>query len=151
MMDFLIQNTLWWHWIIFGLVLVVAEIVVPLFVVIWFGLSAILVGLLDLLFATSFMIELGLWIFFSVVLLIVWFKFFKEKSITESGQSDFRLQTKGVVIERIPTGERGKVRFEAPVLGSSEWHATSEENLEVSETIRIVDVNGQLIKVEKDI
>lgn len=134
---------------IFGLVLIVTEIAMPLFVVIWFGLAALVVGLIDLLFATSFMTEIALWTIISVVLLLVWFKFFKEKGISKSGQSDFTLKTKGVVIEKIPHGERGKVRFEAPVLGSSEWNATSEENLEVTTTIRIVEVNGQLIKVEK--
>ncbi len=149
MIDFLMTNTLWWHWIIFGLVLIVSEIAIPLFVIIWFGLAAIAVGLIDLVFATSFMTEIALWTILSVVLLLVWFKFFKEKGISKSGQSDFTLKTKGVVIEKIPHGERGKVRFESPVLGSSEWHATSEENLEVATTIRIVEVNGQLIKVEK--
>lgn len=149
MIDFLVNHTHWWHWMIFGLVLIVTEIAMPLFVVIWFGLAALVVGLIDLLFATSFMTEIALWTIISVVLLLVWFKFFKEKGISKSGQSDFTLKTKGVVIEKIPHGERGKVRFEAPVLGSSEWNATSEENLEVATTIRIVEVNGQLIKVEK--
>lgn len=149
MIDFLVNHTHWWHWMIFGLVLIVTEIAMPLFVIIWFGLAALVVGLIDLLFATSFMTEIALWTIISVVLLLVWFKFFKEKGISKSGQSDFTLKTKGVVIEKIPHGERGKVRFEAPVLGSSEWNATSEENLEVATTIRIVEVNGQLIKVEK--
>jgi len=149
LIDFLVNHTHWWHWMIFGLVLIVTEIAMPLFVIIWFGLAALVVGLIDLLFATSFMTEIALWTIISVVLLLVWFKFFKEKGISKSGQSDFTLKTKGVVIEKIPHGERGKVRFEAPVLGSSEWNATSEENLEVATTIRIVEVNGQLIKVEK--
>ena len=149
MIDLLVTNTLWWHWVAFGLLLTVSEIVMPLFVIIWFGLAAIIVGLIDLLFVTSFVSEFALWLILSVVLLFVWFTFFKEKGISKSGQSDFTLKTKGVVIEKIPHGQRGKVRFEAPVLGSSEWHATSDENLEVATTIRIVEVNGQLIKVEK--
>jgi len=149
MIDFLMTNMLWWHWIILGLVLIVSEIAMPLFVIIWFGLSAIIVGFIDLIFSTTFTQELTIWMILSVVLLILWFKFFKEKSITQSGQSDFRFKTKGLVTEDIPVGERGKVRFEAPVLGSSEWHAISDENLKVGTTIRIVDVNGQLIKVSR--
>ena len=151
MIDFLTTDLLWWHWVAFGLVLIVSEIAMPLFVVIWFGLSAILVGLIDAIFHTTLFVEIALWLVISLVLLITWFKFFKGKSISKSGQSDFTLKTKGVVIEKIPQAERGKVRFETPVLGSSEWHATSEETLEIATTIRIVEVNGQLIKVEKDI
>jgi len=151
MIDFLVANTLWWHWIAFGLVLIVSEIAVPLFVVIWFGLSALLVGFIDLAFATTFLQEFMIWIVLSILLLIVWFTFFKEKAISHSGQSDSKLSTKGVVIEKISHGERGKVRFEAPVLGDSEWRAISDETLEVATTVRIVEVNGQLIKVKKDI
>ncbi len=149
MIDILLTQTLWWHWIVFGLILVVAEIIMPLFVIIWFGLSAIIIGLIDLVFVISFNSEFTLWMLFSLLLLFIWFKFLKEKTETHSGQSDFRLDTKGVVIEAIPHGERGKVRFEAPVLGSSEWHATSDVTLEKGTVIRIEDINGQLIKVAK--
>jgi membrane protein implicated in regulation of membrane protease activity len=149
-MEFLIANALWWHWIIFGIVLVVAEIVVPLFIIIWFGLSAIVIGFIALLFATSFLSELALWIIFSLLFLFIWFKYFKEPAISESGQSDFKLETKGVVIEKISDKKRGKVRFEAPVLGSSQWQAISDDVLEVGDSVHIVEVNGQLIKVKKD-
>ena len=35
----------WWHWIVLGIALVIAELAVPAFFVIWFGLGALLVGL----------------------------------------------------------------------------------------------------------
>ncbi len=150
MIEFLMHNLLWWHWIAFGIILVVAEIVVPLFVVIWFGLAAIMIGVLDLFLATAFIPEFALWIGLSLVLLFLWFRYFQQKDLTESGQADFRLDTKGIVTETIAHGERGKVRFEAPVLGSSQWQATSDETLQIGDVIRIVDINGQLIKVKKD-
>lgn len=149
MIETLLTQTLWWHWVVFGLVLIIAEIVMPLFVIIWFGLSAIIVGLIDLMFHTSFMMEVTIWTILAVVLLFIWFTFLKGKSTTESGQSDFKLDTKGIVTQDIPHGERGKVRFEAPVLGSSEWHATSDATLEKGTVVRIEDINGQLIKVAK--
>jgi len=149
MIEILLTQTLWWHWVVFGLVLIVSEIVMPLFVIIWFGLSAIVVGLVDLAFNTSFSSELTLWMVLSLVLLFIWFTFIKDKNTTSSGQSDFKLDTKGVVIKAIPHGERGKVRFEAPVLGSSEWHATSDATLKEGTVIHIEEINGQLIKVAK--
>ena len=42
-------TVLWWHWLAFGLVLVGAELVVPSFTIVWFGLAACLVGVLLLL------------------------------------------------------------------------------------------------------
>jgi membrane protein implicated in regulation of membrane protease activity len=41
------MDILWWHWLVFGLLLVVAEIASPGgFYIIFFGLSAVVVGLL---------------------------------------------------------------------------------------------------------
>ena len=149
-MDFLMHDLLWWHWVAFGLILVIAEIVVPLFVVIWFGLAAIMIGLMGLFIVIGFIPQFALWIGLSLIFLLLWFKYFQQTNLTESGQADFRFDTRGMVTNAITHGERGKVRFEAPVLGSSEWGATSDENLNIGDIIRIVDVNGQLIKVKKD-
>jgi signal peptidase I len=35
----------WWHWAVSGIVLILAELVVPAFVLVWFGLGALLVAL----------------------------------------------------------------------------------------------------------
>ena len=37
----------WWAWIVGGIALIVAELAIPSFFVIWFGLGALLVGLLE--------------------------------------------------------------------------------------------------------
>lgn len=150
MIEFLSVSLLWWHWIVLGLILVVSEIFAPLFIVLWFGVAAILVGLFDLMFATSFMTELFLWIILSVLFLMLWLKFFKDKTVSKSGQSDFTLGTNGIVIHEITPSQKGKVRFDAPVLGSSEWFAIADEAIKEGEAIHIVDVNGQLLKVKKD-
>ena len=149
MIEFLLVDLLWWHWIVLGLILVVSEIFIPLFVVLWFGLSALIVGIVDFGFATSFVSELILWIVLSVVFLVLWFVFFKDKTITKSGQSDSNLNIKGVVSEKINFASRGKVIFDTPVLGSREWLANADEAIEIGENVYIVEVNGQLIKVKK--
>jgi hypothetical protein len=150
MIEFLSINLLWWHWIILGLILVASEIFIPLFIVLWFGLSAVVVGLVDLGFETSFMSELFLWIVLSLIFLTLWFTFFKDKTITKSGQSDFTLDTKGVVIQKISPSNKGKVQFASPVLGDREWPASSDEIIETGESVQIVEIIGQLIKVKKD-
>jgi len=150
MLEQILTHPLWWHWIVFGLLLVVSEIIMPLFIVVWFGLSAIVVGIIDKLFDTSFSTELLIWIVLSVAFLASWFVFFKDKTISKSGQSDFTLGTKGIVTKEIKPHDKGKVKFDAPVLGSSNWFATADEELEVGTSIKIIDVKGQLLKVQKD-
>ena len=51
----------YWHWIIFGLLLSVAEIFVMSFVLLWFGISAIMVGVLLAIFDFSLTIQIILW------------------------------------------------------------------------------------------
>ena len=34
------ENILWWHWIVLGIILVLMELVVPSFTIFWFGLGA---------------------------------------------------------------------------------------------------------------
>jgi len=35
---------LWWHWIVLGIVVVLLELAVPAFFLVWFGLGALIVG-----------------------------------------------------------------------------------------------------------
>ena len=50
----------WWHWIVLGIGLVIAELAVPAFFVIWFGLGALLVGLALLVLPLGATAQLGL-------------------------------------------------------------------------------------------
>jgi membrane protein implicated in regulation of membrane protease activity len=140
----------WWHWVIFGLVLVVSEIIVPLFVVIWFGIAAIIVGLIDLIIFLTLTTKISLWLLISIVLLTLWFKYFKKERTDPSGQPEFGLDSKGVVTKEITPTKRGEVVFEKPVLGSSTWQASSDEVIREGERVKIVEVLGQLLRVRKE-
>ena len=35
------MQMLYWHWLVFGILLVIAEIFIPSFTIMWFGLGAI--------------------------------------------------------------------------------------------------------------
>lgn len=149
MIEFLSSHMLWWHWLIFGSILIVAEIFVPSFIVIWLGVSALIVGTLDAIFATSFTTELAVWIVLSVLLLFLWFKVFKPKAASHSGQSDNTFDVQGTVTARIKKGEKGQVKFDSPVLGDTQWYAIADEVLEASTRVKIIEVRGQLMYVKK--
>ena len=86
------MNFEWWHWIVLGLTLVVAELAVPAFFVIWFGLGALLVGLALLAVPLGATAQIGLWVVASVAMVGLWFRVFKGgeylHSRTRVGQSD---------------------------------------------------------------
>jgi len=143
----LLHDITWWHWIVFGVVLIVIEMSTGTFFMLTLGISAILVGTLDLFFELSFKAEILLWLLFAIFSIIAWMKWFKEKTVSNSGQSDYRLDTLGTVTELIKPHQRGKVIFDAPVLGNTRWHATSRVDIAPGTRVSIVEINGQLIEV----
>ena len=143
----LLNEITWWHWIVFGVVLIVVEMSTGTFFMLTLGLSAMLVGILDILFDLSLQMEILLWLIFSIASIIAWMKWYRDKTVSNSGQSDYRLETLGTVTSDIHTHGRGKVTFDAPVLGNTQWHATAKTDIPKGTRVKIVEVNGQLIEV----
>jgi len=149
MIEFLSSHILWWHWLILGSILVVAEIFIPSFITIWLGLSALIVGFMDLFLGTSFTAELAVWIVLSLLFIFLWFRVFKPKSLSRAGQSDNSFEVKGTVVETIRKGEKGKVKFDSPVLGDTQWYAISDEELDAETRVEIIEIRGQLMYVKR--
>ncbi|SFV63234.1 Putative activity regulator of membrane protease YbbK [hydrothermal vent metagenome] len=149
MLEFLTENLLWWHWIIFGLSLIILEIFTGTFFILGLGVSAIIVGSLSYFYPVSLEIELIIWMILSLLSIAIWFKYLRDKRVEESGQSNYSLKTKGTIEEPIPAYGRGKVRFDRPVLGNTIWHATAKENINLTSRVKIVEIKGQLIEVKE--
>ncbi|HIP28485.1 MAG TPA: NfeD family protein [Sulfurovum sp.] len=148
MIEVLNETILWWHWIAFGIILLTLEMSTGTFFMLGLGVAAIIVGIIDVFVHTSFTVELVIWIVFSLLAIAAWFKWFKENPITDSGQSNYRLDTLGIVMEDIQPHSRGKVTFDTPVLGNSSWHATAKVDIDKNTRVQIVQINGQLIEVK---
>ena len=148
MIQFLNETILWWHWIVLGIALLIWDMSMGTFFILGLGVAAIIVGILDIFFDLSFTIELTIWMILSVLAIAAWFKWFREEPVTESGQSNYRLDTLGVVMEDIQPHSRGKVKFDTPVLGNTHWHAISKIDIDKDTRVKIVQINGQLIEVE---
>lgn len=148
MIEFLNETVLWWHWIVFGIALLIWDMNMGTFFILGLGVAAIIVGVVDMFLDTSFTIELTIWMILSILAIAAWFKWFREEPVTDSGQSNYRLDTLGVVMEDIQPHSRGKVTFDTPVLGNTSWHAISKVDIDKGTRVKIVQINGQLIEVE---
>ena len=149
MLEFLTDSLLWWHWIILGILLITVEIFIGTFFMLGLGVSAIIVGGMAFFYPVTLEIELIIWILFSLLSIAIWFKYLRDKSVENSGQSNYSLKTKGTIEEPISAYGRGKVRFDRPVLGNTIWHATAKQDISLTSRVRIVEVKGQLIEVEE--
>lgn len=141
----------WWHWIILGLCLAMAELAVPAFFIVWFGIGALIVGLI-LLFAPDLGIatQLLLWATLSAALVIFWFRYLKPKTMTAVGTSTAHVTGEvGILVSDLCPNSRGQVRFQKPVLGSDVWECYADTEIKAGARVRVVSVEGSFIKVEE--
>jgi membrane protein implicated in regulation of membrane protease activity len=140
-----------WHWLIFGMLLILAEIFIPSFTIFWFGLAAIIVAAALWLFPDlPFSGQLYLWAGGSCLFTFLWFRFFKPLMTdrTKAGISrEAAIGEIGQVI-RTPEGDRrGVVRFSTPLLGSDEWPFICESEVAVGERVKVREVSGNTLIV----
>lgn len=140
---------------VLGLGLGLLELVVPSFFIIWFGLGALLVGVAMLVApGIAFSTQIVLWTLASVLMTVLWFRVFrKDGGKTRSGQANEVLGEIGVLVRAVePLGVesgRGEVRFQKPVMGSDVWPCLADEAIAAGERVRVLAVDGQLLKVGK--
>lgn len=145
------MNPEWWHWIVGGIVLVLAELVIPSFFIVWFGLGALLVGLLALAFDLSLTAQLATWTLASLAMVWLWFRVFKQSFVkTRAGTAEGEaIGEIGLLVGAVAPFERGKVRFQRPVLGSDEWVCLADTAIAAGERVKVVAVEGSFLKVSK--
>lgn len=144
------MNPAWWHWIVLGIALLLLELAVPAFFVIWFGAGAIIVGLVLLAVpALSFAWQIVIWSACSLLLIWLWFKVFRPNMHkTRAGMSRGALVGEvGLVTRDIRPFEKGQIRFQKPILGDETWEALAEEEIRTGDRVRVLDVEGNTLKV----
>ena len=142
----------WWHWEIAGLALVLLELAVPAFFVIWFGFGAMLVGLVLLLApGLALSAQIGVWVLASVAMTVLWFRVFKRsqhKTLVGTAAGEV-IGEIGLLVSAVAPFERGKVRFQRLVLGAEEWACVAESAISAGERVKVVSVEGSYVKVTK--
>ena len=141
-----------WHWFVLGILLILSELVIPAFAALWFGLAAIMVGVLLWLFPMmGFTTQLVTWIILSVLCTLLWFKFIKPLSTgkTKAGLSrEATIGQVGMVIQTHMEHDLITVRFPMPVLGSGEWNCRTLEPVQVGDRVRVIDILGNDLVVK---
>jgi membrane protein implicated in regulation of membrane protease activity len=144
-------HILWYHWLILGMLLMLGEMLVPSFTLFWFGLAALLIGLVMLILPDlALSLQLLIWAAASIAFTVLWFKFFKPTMIdrTKAGVSREAVTGEtGTVIKAPQDDIRGIVRFSMPLLGSDEWEFICREDCSVGDRVEVIDVSGNTLVV----
>ena len=143
----------YWYWLVFGMILIIAEIFIPSFTIFWFGLGAIAIAIISMLLPIqSLTIQLLIWAVASTLFTFLWFKIFRPhviKRTKSSGSKEAMLGENGDVIKPPVDRQPGVVRFSIPILGSDEWPFTCEEEVAFGDRVVIKDISGNTLIVKK--
>ncbi len=142
----------WWYWAIGGILLILLELAIPAFFVIWFGLGALLVaGVLLVAGELSLTTQLLLWTLASLAMVVLWFRVFSpRRHRTLIGTADGEVIGEvGLLVGAVAPFARGKVRFQRPILGAEEWACVAEADIAAGERVRVVSIEGSYLKVAK--
>lgn len=142
-----------WLWGILGLILVATEMMTESFFILWFGIAALIVSVC-LYFFPELHIGWQFLIFaaFSLCTVALWKLYYRNKPTIELkvGQSQGdEVGRIGTIIEATSRKQNGRIRFPQGVMGSREWIAVSEEDLEVGCEAEIIAVVGNAMAVKR--
>lgn len=142
----------WWYWAVGGLLLIMLELVIPSFFVIWFGLGALLVsGVLLVAGELSLTVQLLIWALASLAMVVVWFRVFRpsrHRTLIGTAAGEV-IGEVGLLVGQVEPFQRGKVRFQRPILGAEEWACVADQTISAGERVRLVSVEGSYLKVVK--
>jgi membrane protein implicated in regulation of membrane protease activity len=139
----------WWYWAVAGAALVLLELLLTSFFIVWFGLGALFVALLVwLLPGTTSGVQLLAWGVASVLLTLLWFKVFRA-GVQRGPQwsAADALGEIGLLTVEVSPFQRGKVRFQKPLLGAEEWPCVADAIIPAGERVRVLAVEGNLVRV----
>jgi membrane protein implicated in regulation of membrane protease activity len=138
-----------WLWLIGGVVLLIAEIIAPGFFLVFIGAAAIVTGILALLLGVPVALQMAIF----AVLAFLAARFGGRRAY--ASRYDYsadpllndraaRLLGKIVVVTQAVNSHGGRVR-----VGDSEWSARGTAAA-VGDRVRIVDIDGNCLKVEPE-
>ena len=144
---------LYWYWLVFGMILMLLELAVPSFTIFWFGLGALVVGVLLLVVpGLSLTLQVLVWIIASVAFVLFWFKVLKPRmiDITTSGIAREVVLGETAMVTRVPEGDqRGEIRFSVPMLGSDTWPFICEDVVAVGDRVSVREISGNTMLVKQ--
>ncbi len=139
-----------WLWVYAGLLLMLAELLVPGFIMVFFGLAATSVGFLRFLFGESFSPswQLAAFSVFSVLYILLlrrWLKavFTGGKVDADTDFDNEYVGRLGKIVDAVNPPVPGRV-----LIGDSEWKAVSDAPIPQGADVKVISQNNLTMKVE---
>lgn len=137
-----------WLWMYAGMALMLMELAVPGFVIFFFGLAAMTVGLGRFAFGEAFTVnwQLAAFSVLSIAYLVLlrrWLKNIFTGDKADEVLTDEYLGRSGKVVEDIKPPLAGRVE-----IGDAQWAAVADETIPAGSDVEIVSRNNLTVKVK---
>ena len=140
----------WWIWLVFGMALILLELLLPTFYILWFGIGAVLVSAITFLAPTLQLdMQVLLWAVLSGVTTAVWFRLFRRKKPDLRWTAGSVIGEVGLLTAGVSEFHKGRVRFQKPVLGNEEWVCIADSEIPSGERVRLTAVEGNTVRVTR--
>lgn len=140
-------------WLALGAVLMALEVLVPGFIIFWFGLGSMITAALAKTGVLK--TDQAQWLFFfisSLAFLGLWFGWLKKvfRGRDEDDQRDPTLfNLRGRCTARIEPGIPGQVELYEPFHGLRTWQAESGDTIEKDEEVQVLEARGIKLMVKR--
>ncbi|WP_416424896.1 NfeD family protein [Pseudomonas sp. App30] len=138
----------WQIWIALGVALAVLELFTATFFILWFAVGAVLIGVVALVVpAVALGTQIVSWVLLSSLIALVWLKFFRKRRPETRWSVDEVLGEVGLLTVAVAPFQKGRVRFQKPILGAEEWACVADEAISAGTRVRLVKVEGGTVRV----
>lgn len=142
----------YWAWLICGTVMLIIEILATNFVILWFGLAAIVAGIVAY-WVKTVSVQLTVFAVSSVIFFSVgwfWLRKNMKMNIRPAPREEAVLGEAGTVISaNLGNPPSGKVRFQAPLQGDDVWEYVSGDALSMGDRCEVIGLEGTKVRVKK--
>lgn len=141
-----------WAWGILGLILLAIEMVTGTFYILWFGIAALCVGIaLFILPGLPASVQLVMFAALSLSSLAIWKLHYKKTATNlRVGQSQGdEIGRIGTITEPVSPRKNGRISFAQGVMGSRDWAAIADEDIETGAEAVIIRIEGNALRVQR--
>ena len=137
---------MWYEWLGVIIILTFIEFLTVGLTTIWFVISGIVALLLSFV-VDNFLIQFAVFVILGIILLITTRKSLEEKLVgkKEKTNLDRIIGMTGIVTENIQKNDTGEVKVDG-----KRWTAYAEDDILKGTTVKILEINGVKVKVEKE-
>lgn len=140
----------YWHWLVFGLVLLILEMFAPGAILLWLGIAALVVGSL-MLFLGELLNPQWQWLIFSVfsvISILAWRSYSKKHKLNDPDEeSSLNNRGKSLIGKEFTLATAIENGVGKAKVGDTYWRVTGPD-LPQGSKIRVVGFEGATLKVE---